>query len=290
MPKLTSLKESQTSTQPTTKQKKLKVSHYRDLFNQYFFTVFKRGLVYLYLPHADEDIYILSNKPPAGVLAEFHDMTFGVVDLSDADPILKDLVRNWLTKAFNGKDVCIRLDFFMQIVNTYFGPKIIPGQDLVITEKFKPSGLYPPMIAVYDDDNDHLVYQMSKTGHNDGNIVVAWDASESYSILPVLTAYRTYKEFMTPKDTILPIEVDSTYPKEYEEFTIHGKTIKYKPIVGLDVLQTNKLPGAKQHVLVNIVDNSAVNFGHLLEHTGVKVFIHRPNMILYPYIDRRKSQ
>ena len=283
-----SLDESTKSTQSSTKGKLLKKSHYRDLFNLYFFGIFTRKLNFLYRSYINEDVYILSNLPPFKLLNDNHDASFAFVDLSKADPVFKELVKTWLGGAFPGLEVCIRLDYFVQITNKYFGDKIIPGQELLPVKKEMPLGAYPELVSGFDGDEEYVYYQYSKTGKIEDRVTVAWDTSQGYATIPITRIYKDFKIYLNDNRTTR-IEVDKSFPKEEESIIKDNQLYKFKPVVGTDVLSLDKSPAEHSYLLVYPVSNRAISYCHSVTSDGVTVMITRPNGVLFPNIYLKES-
>lgn len=261
--------------------KKLKPSHYKDLFKLYFTTLFQRRLRFVYLPFIDEDIYILSNVAPYDLLADNHDATFGYVDLSQADGIFKDLVREWFRECFSGYDICIRLDYFMQATDRFFGPKIIPGQELLLVKGELPPGEYPAFLKVYDSENEHIHYQLPK-GDGGAMVTVAWDTSEGFSTLPIHGVYKDFKKFLVDEDIDAYPVGDNTFPKGTEEFRHNDFIYRVKPSIGYDALDISKIKPDVSALAIFGVSGRAVQYSHYVKHDGVICMITRPNAVLFP--------
>lgn len=265
----------------TSKPKKLKQSHYKDLFKLYFTALFQRRLRFVYLPFIDEDIYILSNVAPYDLLADNHDASFGYVDLSQAEPYFKDLVREWFRDCFNGYDICIRLDYFMQVTDHFFGPKIIPGQDVLPVKDTTPPGEYPAFLKSYDTENEHTLYQLPK-GDGGALVTVAWDTSEGFSNLPIHGVYKDFKKYLKDENIDAYPVGEKAFPHGIEEFRHNDMLYRVKPSIGFDALDITKLTPERSALVMFPVSGRAIQYGHYVKHDGVVCMITRPNAVLFP--------
>lgn len=319
----TSSTKSTPSTQNSTKSK-LKKSHYRDLFNQYFFTIFQRRLQYLYLPYVKDNIYILSSVPPYELLADNHNTVFACVNLNGADPVFKDLVRNWISNAFGNLEVCIRIDFYSTATNKCFGNRSIPGQELIPTKGVMPVGKYPKMAVGFDkkeectyytfpslfgeapptppeadlenEDEEEELEEVVETDDNDTNPkkkkhlkCVAWEASQGYAKIPVMNIFKTFKIYLTD-DKVARFDLDKTFPKDEEVIKRGNQAFHFKPLIGYDSLDLKKVEVVKSELLAMSVSNRAITTSHhAITKDGVEVIITRPNCVLYPFLYLKES-
>lgn len=309
-----SSEKSTISTQPLTKEKPKKKSHYRDLFNLYFFTVFQRRLKYLYLPYVKKNIYILSTVPPYELLADNHDMAFGYVDLNKADPVFRDLVRNWILGAFDSQDVCIRIDYFSTATVKCFGPKIIPGEELQPVKKELPKGEYPSLAVGYDsknectyytypsifgeipaDDFDNIDDDEEESSDDDSDKrktkakAVAWDTSNGYAVIPVKKIYRDFKRYLED-DKVIHLKTEEGFPRENESIRVDDKLFKFKPALGFDVMITDKVETEVDELLLSWESNTVLQYLHHIKGDGVEVVLTRPNCVLFPWLTVEKEK
>lgn len=272
-------RESTTSTQNS--NNKIKQSHYKDLFKLYFTSIFQRRLLFLYLPFIEDDVYILSNTPPYDLLADNHDTAFGYIDLSKSDESFKLLIKNWFKTSFKGREVCVRLDHFLRVTECFFGPKIIPGQTPLPVKDKLPKCKYPNVKKVFDDDKEYVSYELPK-GENGDDVVVAWDTSQGYSILPIYNIRNIFLKYLQDKNIdSFPIHV-AKFPDKTEQFSSRNLLYKVHPTIGYDTLDIKKIDPKKSSLVIYPVDSRAVQYGHLIESENITVMITRPNCVLFP--------